>query len=74
MVSIASDARTCFGFDFGTRKIGVALGTALLGQARALGVVTNVQGTPAWGTIEDWYDVGTLCDGRWSTSQYDGSE
>lgn len=49
---------TVLGFDYGARRIGVAVGNALTGSARALDVVANgVQG-PDWarvaGLVREW--------------------
>lgn len=44
--------RTLLGFDFGTRRIGVAVGQELTGQARPLTVVrARRDGGPDWDTI-----------------------
>jgi putative Holliday junction resolvase len=49
---------TVLGFDFGARRIGVAVGNALTGTARALGIVTNnAQGpdlTQIDGFVREW--------------------
>ena len=39
---------TVLGFDYGARRIGVAVGNALTGTARALGVVANGGQGPDW--------------------------
>ncbi len=39
------------GFDYGTRRIGVALGHRQLGSARPLGVVTN-RNPPDWASLD----------------------
>ncbi|MCL4141594.1 UNVERIFIED_CONTAM: hypothetical protein GTU68_039209, partial [Idotea baltica] len=48
-------------FDYGTVRIGVAVGNALLGTARPLDVVANNSGTPNWALIdravEQWRPV-----------------
>lgn len=41
------------GFDYGTRRIGVALGHRQLGSARPLGVVTN-RNTTDWARLDSW--------------------
>ncbi len=50
--------RTLLGFDFGTRRIGVALGQELTGTARPLTTLTSRDGGPDWATItrliEEW--------------------
>ena len=40
------------GFDYGARRIGVALGNRISGTARALDVVANGSGGPDWKRIE----------------------
>src|SRR5688500_12143471 len=45
-------ARTVLGFDFGGRRIGVAVGQELLGSARALEVVGNGGHGPLWERID----------------------
>ncbi len=43
----------CFlGFDFGLRRIGVAVGQELTGTAQALKTLTNIQQKPDWIAIE----------------------
>jgi putative Holliday junction resolvase len=42
---------TVLGFDFGTRRIGVAYGQRVTGTARALAVVANA-GTPDWAHVD----------------------
>ena len=44
------DAEITLGFDFGTRRIGVAVGNAITGRAQALCAVVN-RDTPDWTTI-----------------------
>jgi len=50
--------RTLLGFDFGTRRIGVAVGQELTGTARPLTTLTSRDGGPDWTTItrliEEW--------------------
>lgn len=41
-------ADTILGFDFGTRRIGVAIGNTLTGTARPLAVLPASDGTPDW--------------------------
>jgi putative Holliday junction resolvase len=43
---------TVLGFDFGTTRIGVAVGQALLGQARPLSPLKANDGIPNWDVIE----------------------
>jgi putative holliday junction resolvase len=49
------------GFDFGTQKIGIAIGQALTGTATPLGIVRANQGKPNWADIEklvnEWQPV-----------------
>lgn len=51
-------------FDYGTIRIGVAIGNALLGTARPLRVVPNNSGTPEWAiidkTIAEWRPAGLV--------------
>ncbi len=44
--------RTALGFDYGARRIGVAVGEELLGTARALEVVANGSEGPHWERID----------------------
>lgn len=46
------DVNTCLGFDFGTRRIGVAIGRSLLGTATALDPLVARDGIPDWSLIE----------------------
>lgn len=43
---------TVLGFDFGTRKIGVAVGQALTKTAQPLTILKNVRGVPDWKRID----------------------
>ena len=43
--------QTCLGFDYGTKRIGVAVGQALLGSATALVTLTRKQGKIDWDSI-----------------------
>lgn len=49
---------TLLGFDFGTRRIGVAIGQQLTGTARPLTTLTSRDGGPDWAAItrliEEW--------------------
>lgn len=47
-----SSSRTILGFDYGARRIGVAIGQQLLGSARALEVVANGEHGPHWERID----------------------
>ncbi|MGR9105745.1 MAG: Holliday junction resolvase RuvX [Gammaproteobacteria bacterium] len=51
------------GFDFGTRKIGVAIGSLETGLASPLGILTAVQQKPDWQGISDLVDT-------WSASEF----
>ena len=61
---MTDQANYYFGFDYGTRRIGVAVGNSLLGTARPLGVVQNHNGTPEWNAIksylEQWRPTGLV--------------
>jgi len=43
---------TLLAFDYGTRRIGLAVGERRLGHARPLDVVANVNGTPDWAALD----------------------
>ena len=43
---------TCVAFDYGTRRIGLAVGEHRLKTASPAGVVNNNNGTPAWSAID----------------------
>ena len=43
---------TVLGFDYGARRIGVAVGNALTGSARALDVVANGGQDPDWARVD----------------------
>lgn len=49
---------TVLGFDFGTQRIGVAVGTTLLGTARPLVVLPTRDGAPDWlaiaNLVKEW--------------------
>lgn len=51
-------------FDYGTVRIGMAIGNTLLGTAQPLTVVANNSGTPDWPTIEkamlEWAPAGLV--------------
>ena len=51
----ADPARTVLAFDYGLRRIGVAVGNTLTGTARPLTTVTANNGNP------DWRQVDRLC-------------
>jgi len=48
---VTEDA-TLIGIDYGTRRIGLAVGGTRLGQARPLGALANVNGTPDWAALD----------------------
>lgn len=45
-------AETLIGLDWGSRRIGVAVGERGLGRARPLGTVANRSGTPDWAMLD----------------------
>lgn len=45
--------RPVMGFDFGTVRMGVAVGQALTGTARPLAIIKTRQGQPDWDTISE---------------------
>lgn len=51
-------------FDYGTVRIGVAVGNTLTGTAQPLGVVANNSGTPHWDDIDklvqEWQPTGLV--------------
>ncbi len=47
---------TCVAFDFGTRRIGLAVGEFSLQTASPIGVVKNTNGTPDWPSIDDYIE------------------
>ncbi len=51
-------SRTFLGFDFGLRRIGVAVGSELMGEARPLLTVANRDSGPDWpaidGLVKEW--------------------
>ena len=49
-------AGTCLGFDYGAKRIGVAVGDAGLGTARPLATVANRADGPDWAAIERLVD------------------
>lgn len=46
------------GFDFGKRRMGIAVGNAITGNAQALRALEHIDGTPDWATLDglvaDW--------------------
>jgi len=48
--------QTCLGFDFGTRRIGIAVGQTITGTATALCTINALKGKP------DWEKIGELID------------
>lgn len=58
MVSIKKTQRTILGFDFGTKRIGIAIGQEVTGTANPLTTVTAVKNKPDWESIskiiEEW--------------------
>ena len=55
---IAPAARTVLSFDYGLRRIGVAVGNTLTGTAEALATVAADDGPPDWRAVDrlvaDW--------------------
>jgi len=47
-----SDVQTLLGFDYGSKRIGVAVGQTLTATARPLAVLTCRQGQPPWSQID----------------------
>jgi len=45
-------SKCVLGFDYGSKRIGVAVGNTLLETAAPLAVIKNVNGTPDWDAIE----------------------
>ncbi len=50
------DARTLLGFDFGDKRIGVAVGQTLTGTANALATIRMTQQKPDWAAISRLID------------------
>jgi putative Holliday junction resolvase len=48
---------TLLGFDFGTKRIGVAVGQTVTGTARPLAVLNAKQGIPAWENVKALIDT-----------------
>jgi len=44
---------TCLCFDYGTHRIGLAIGEYQLKSANPIGIANNVNGTPEWLTIDN---------------------
>jgi len=49
---LSTEFNTCLSFDFGTRRIGVAIGRSLLGSATPLSPLGARDGIPNWSEIE----------------------
>jgi len=47
-----SQTSGCVGFDYGTKRIGVAIGNSAFATAKPLCVVRNNNGTPDWDSID----------------------
>ena len=58
MVKQKNDKTIVLGFDFGTKRIGVAVGQFITRTASPIGILTAYQGIPDWNTIkalkDDW--------------------
>lgn len=50
--STKKDIGTVLGFDFGAKRIGIAVGQTLTAHANPLQTLTNVKNKPDWETIE----------------------
>jgi putative Holliday junction resolvase len=50
--SAGTDGEVVLGFDFGTRRIGTAVGQTLTGSARALGALPCHDGSPDWPAVD----------------------
>ena len=48
-----NSVKTYLGFDYGKKRIGVAVGQSLLRQATALPLVKQYQGKPDWPTVDE---------------------
>lgn len=48
----ATPPGTCLAFDYGSKRIGTAIGEIRLARARPLSVVLNTNGTPDWNAID----------------------
>ena len=46
--------RTLLGFDFGTKRIGIAVGQTVTRTARPLGVIKATEGIPQWDTLDQF--------------------
>ena len=46
------DSMTVLAFDFGMKRIGVAMGRTLLGVAKPLATLQAKQGVPDWKSVE----------------------
>lgn len=54
--SVAPVAQTLLGFDFGLRRIGVAIGNTITGAARPLGTLDGESNVARFATIAAWID------------------
>ncbi|MFK7853721.1 MAG: Holliday junction resolvase RuvX [Granulosicoccus sp.] len=43
---------TCLAFDFGSKRIGTAVGESRLQTAQPLGIIVNTNGTPDWQAVD----------------------
>jgi putative Holliday junction resolvase len=53
---LSKTAVTYFGFDFGERRIGIAVGQSLTGTATPLAIVNCTEGTPPWSDLAKLFD------------------
>lgn len=52
MINTTNTFNVLLGFDFGTKRIGVAVGQTITKTARPLSTITAKDGIPAWDTID----------------------
>jgi len=71
----APAARTVLSFDYGLRRIGVAVGNTLTGTADALATVAASDGTPDWRAVDrlvaDWRPAAMVAGGFLKAYQVD---
>lgn len=63
-LSMKADSDTYLGFDFGNKKIGVAVGQTITGTASPLQTIRSIQQTPNWDIIgkliQQWRPAGLV--------------
>lgn len=57
----AQGQRTAFGFDFGTKSIGIAIGQEVTGNATPIGAVKATDGIPNWEHIDKYIEEWQPC-------------